>query len=402
MYKVLSYIQSYVKIKITGPRPQKFINICLRRRIAIWQLTQNSEQEFTMCMLASEYLKNVRSAAAKADVKVSVIKKNGLRYTLRRYKSRKLLMILSIFLCASFALLSSMVWNITVEGADSISRQKTETLVTSLGIKRGMFMSNINSRVLAEQLLTKQNNLCWVGVKKRGMTLCIEIEEGTYYESKTSEDIPYDESCDIAVSKDCVLSKVTIEQGKQKIQTGSTALKGQVVVSGEGKHAKAKIMGCVWYKAEVPIEKETTELVYTGKEKKETSLLVFGMKLESPAWKWLPWNWGEKTFESFDSVYSEKYFGKKGNFPIGTAQMIKKQTTWVTREMTKEEALMKARAEAIATLDAVIDDESKILNTKWEILNKNGESFYRVTAEVLEEVGINISPQNSIDIQTHK
>ena len=394
MYKVLSYVQNYVKIKITGARPQKFINICLRRRIAIWELTQISENEFTMCMLVSEYLRNVRSAAAKAGVKVCVLEKEGLRYTLRRYKSRKAFVIISILLCALFVVASSMVWNITIEGADAVSRQNTKALVASLGVKRGTFMSNINSRALAEQLLSKQSNLCWVGVKKRGMTLCIEIEEGTYYESKTSEDIPYDEPCDIAVSKDCLLSKVTVEQGVQKIETGNTALAGQVVVSGEGKHAKAKIMGCVWYKAEVPIEKETTELVYTGKEKKEKALLVFGMKLEMPSWKWLPWNWGKETFESYDSVYSEKFFGKNGDFPIGTAQMIKKQTAWVTREMTEEETLMKARAEAITTLDAVIDDESEILNTKWEIVNKNGEFFYRVTAEVLEEVGIIVSTQN--------
>lgn len=392
MYKVLSYVQNYVKIKITGARPQKFINICLRRRIAIWELTQISENEFTMCMLASEYLKNVRSAAAKAGVKARVLKKEGLRYTLRRYKSRKAFVIISVLLCVLFVIASSMVWNITIEGADALSRQNTKVLVASLGVKRGSFMSNVNSRALAEQLLSKQSNLCWVGVKKRGMTLCIEIEEGTYYESKTSEDIPNDAPCDIAVSKDCLLNKVTIEQGMQKIETGSTALAGQVVVAGEGKHAKAKIMGCVWYKAEVPIEKETTELVYTGKEKKEKALLFFGMKLEAPSWKWLPWNWGERNFESYDSVYNEKYFGKNGDFPIGTAQMIKKQTAWVTREMTEEEALMKAREEAIATLDAVIDDESKILNTKWEIVNKNGQSFYRVTAEVLEEVGITVSP----------
>ena len=170
-----------------------------------------------------------------------------------------------------------------------------------------------------------------------------------------------------------------------------------MVVSGEGKHAKAKIMGCVWYKAQVPIEKETTELVYTGKEKKETALLVFGMKLEVPSWKWLPWNWSKEKFESYDSVYTENYLGKNGDFPLGIAQTVKKQTAWITREISDEEALLKARAEAISVLDAAINNDSKILNTKWEIINKNGESFYRVTAEVLEEVGITVSPQNKID-----
>ena len=173
-----------------------------------------------------------------------------------------------------------------------------------------MFMSNVNSRALAEQLLLGQKNLCWVGVKKKGTKLCIEIVEGVHYESKKGDEISEDEACDLAVSKDCLLQKVTVEQGKQIIDTGNTALKGQVVVMGEGKHAKAQIMGIVWYKAEVPVEKEVETLKYTGKEQTVKSLLIFDFKIEPPEWKWLPWNWGDEAFKSYDSVYTEKYFGK--------------------------------------------------------------------------------------------
>ena len=145
MYKVLNYIQNYVEIKITGERPQKFINICLRRRIAVWKLTRVSDTEFTMCMLSSEYVKNIRSAAAKAGVKVKIIKKEGILYTFRKYKARKALALLPLLLCAVFVLISSTLWNITVEGADYGAQQNTLKLVSELGIKRGMFMSNINS-----------------------------------------------------------------------------------------------------------------------------------------------------------------------------------------------------------------------------------------------------------------
>ena len=86
MYKVLSYIQNYVQIRITGERPQKFINICLRRRIAVWDLTRVSEKEFTMCLLADDFRKNIRSAAAKSGVKVQIIAKKGILYTSFKFK----------------------------------------------------------------------------------------------------------------------------------------------------------------------------------------------------------------------------------------------------------------------------------------------------------------------------
>ena len=65
----MSYIQNYVEIKIIGERPQKFINICLRRRLAIWKLERVSAREFTLCMLAGDFKKNVRSAARKSHIK---------------------------------------------------------------------------------------------------------------------------------------------------------------------------------------------------------------------------------------------------------------------------------------------------------------------------------------------
>lgn len=394
MYKVLNYIQNYVKIKITGERPQKFINICLRRRIAVWKLTRVSDTEFTMCMLSSEYVKNIRSAAAKAGVKVKIIKKEGILYTFRKYKARKALALLPILLCAVFVLISSTLWNITVEGADYGAQQNTLKLVSELGIKRGMFMSNINSRALAEELLSNQNNLCWVGVKKRGMTLHIEIAEGTYYESQKADSVPAKEPCDIAVSKDCLLYKVIVEQGQQVTETGNTALKGQVVVAGEGKHAKASVSGIVWYKAEAVIENEIDVLTYTGEEITEKSLLFFGLKIDPPRWNWLPWNWNKKDFESYNSIYTEKFAGREGEFPFGVAKLTKKETVWEKRELSAEEAIKTAGEKADAALDAAVPDDGRILKTKREIITKNGLQYYCVTAEVLEEVGITVKVEN--------
>lgn len=395
MYKVLSYIQNYVQIRITGDRPQKFINICLRRRIAVWDLTRVSEKEFTMCLLADDFRKNIRSAAAKSGVKVQIIAKKGILYTLRKYKSRKILAVLSLLLCALFVLATSTVWEINVCGADEFSRQNTLKLVSDLGVKRGMFMSNIHARALAEELLVKQDNLCWVGVKKKGMTLSIEIVQGVHYESKKSDQVSVEEACDIAVAKDCLLQKVTVEQGRQVVETGNTALKGQVVVVGEGKHAKAQIMGIVWYKAEALIEKEVEMLNYTGKEKTVKSLLFFDFKIEPPAWKWLPWNWGTKEFESYDSVYTEKYLGGEAKLPFGTSKLVKRETVWETVKLSEEEAVLRAALKAEGALDMSIPDDGQVLSTKSSVVEKSGRKYYCITAEVLEDVGVTVATENN-------
>ena len=392
MYKFMSYIQNYVEIKIIGERPQKFINICLRRRLAIWKLERVSDREFTLCMLAGDFKKNVRSAARKSHIKVKILKKNGMLYSLRRYRSRKTLFIVSLLLTALFYMMSSIVWNIQIEGADAFSRLQTQSLLNELGVKRGSFLSNINTRALAEQLLQNQKNLSWVGVRKHGMTLSVELEKGTFYEEKKSENILAEDPCNIAVSKDCLLYKVTVEQGTQVISTGDTALAGQVVISGEGKHAKAEILGCVWYRAETEVVTETEVLRPTGNTQKLHSLLIFGLKIDAPAWKWLPWNWGKKDFNSYDSIYNEKYAGTNGNIPLGTATLIKRETKWETITLSEEEAKIKARTEVETALDAAIPDDGKILRTTASFVKRDGKIYYVAAAEVLEQVGICVAP----------
>lgn len=392
MYKFMSYIQNYVEIKITGEQPQKFINICLRRRLAVWNLTRVSDREFTLFLLAGDFKKNVRSAARKSHVKVEILQKKGVVYSLRRYSARKTLLILSVLLAALFYLMSSMVWNIRIEGADAASRLKTQLLMNEFGVKRGSFLSNINTKALAEQLLRDQKNLSWVGVRKYGMTLRVELETGTFYEEKKADNIPAGEPCNISVSKDCLLYKVTVEEGTQVISTGDTALAGQVVVSGEGKHAKADILGCVWYRAEVEVNTEVEMLRPTGKTQTLRSLLLFGLKIDAPTWRWLPWNWGREDFESYDSIYNEKYAGKDGTIPLGTATLIKRETKWESVTLSEEEAKIRARTEAETALDNVIPDDGKILRTSASFVERGGKTYYVAAAEVLEQVGICTAP----------
>lgn len=220
----------------------------------------------------------------------------------------------------------------------------------------------------------------------------MELEKGTFYEEKKAENIPETDPCNIAVSKDCLLYKVTVEQGTQVIGTGDTALAGQTVVSGEGKHAKANILGCVWYRTEVEVTAETELLRPTGNTQTLRSLLIFGLKIDAPTWGWLPWNWGKEEFASYDSIYHEKYAGKNGNLPFGTAKLTKRETKWETITLSEEEAKIKARTEAETALDAAIPDDGRILRTSASFVERGGKTYYVAAVEVLEQVGICVAP----------
>lgn len=391
MYKVYNYLQNYVKIKISGYKPQRFINICLRRRLKIWELTQINEEEFTLCISVKDFKKNVRSIAKKSGIKVKVLNRYGVSFKIKKYKHRKILMFLLMGLFLVFIYLNSIVWNISVEGADATTRQSISNIVEEIGIKKGTLMNEISVKKLADQLLLKQKNLSWVGIKKQGTTLKIELIKGAFFEEKKGDDVPRNEPCDVAVSKDCLLYKVTVEEGVQIVETGNTALAGQTIVMGNGKHASAQIWGCVWYKAEVPVRDKLEELVYTGKYREKKSFLLFSLKFSMPEWAWLPWNWNKEKYDNYDTLYYENYLGKKKKFPLGIGTEVIKETDFVERKISGEEANFYAKSEAQSILDDVIPNDARVLSTTGEFIKNEKGEVYVLTAEVLENVGITVN-----------
>lgn len=383
MYKIVSYLHNYVKIRITGIRPHKFINICMKRKLAVWDLERVSDKEFVMCMFADEFKKNVRSAASKTGVKVSIIGRYGILYDIRKYKKRKVFAAAVILLTVLFIILNSMTWHIQIDGATPAIRLQTNQFMREIGIKRGSLLSDINTKALAEQILKSNNELCWVGVKKHGMQLIIELETGTFY--KAPESIPQNAPCDIVITKDCLIQKVTAESGKCLVEPGNTALKGQIAISGEGGHAEGEVLGYVWYTAETEVKTDIEVLEYTGKTQNVKSLLLFGLKFDFV----LPGKsfWKKDEFQLYDRIYSERYFGKDGNLPIGTANLTKRETVLKTVELSEKEAELKAKTDAERALDAAIPDNARILKTSGHFQEKNNSYYYIITAEVLENVG---------------
>ncbi len=388
MNKILNYLQNYVEIKITGYKPQLFINICLKRRILIWNIKHVNKNEFTLCMRAADFRKNVRSITIKAGVNVEIINKIGVIFKIRKYKKRKVFVILSILMIALFFYLNSCIWNITIQGGNAYSQKCVLELIDDMGIKKGSLISKINTRQVAEQLLINQKNLSWVGIKRHGTTLKVEIVHGTFFEGKKGDDIPSGEACDIAVSKDCLLYKVTVEDGIQVIETGNTVLAGQRVVMGEGRHAKGEVLGCVWYKAKVPVDMSCEKIIPTGDYIEDKSLLIFGIKLDAPKWRWLPWNWNKPNFKSSEYYYEEKYPFEDIKLPIGIGVTREIETYLQEYSMNESEAKMYAESQAQGIIDSEIPNDARIIKTSGVFKKESGKLYYYLTAEVLENVGI--------------
>ena len=62
--QLIWYLKGYVRIRITGYSPERFLNLCGRYHMIIWEL-QNKGTEYEMCISISSFKKlRLRMASA--------------------------------------------------------------------------------------------------------------------------------------------------------------------------------------------------------------------------------------------------------------------------------------------------------------------------------------------------
>ena len=88
---LINYILGYVRIKVEGYYIERFINICISKKILIW----NIKREKSSIMYANISLNDFRRLkpiAKKTKCKVNIKRKKGIPFILHRYKKEKFLL----------------------------------------------------------------------------------------------------------------------------------------------------------------------------------------------------------------------------------------------------------------------------------------------------------------------
>ena len=67
----LSYIQGYLKVTVEGYYIERFINICRKNNIAIWNIRKNEDVCISFNMETKEF-KNVCKIAKKTKCKIKI------------------------------------------------------------------------------------------------------------------------------------------------------------------------------------------------------------------------------------------------------------------------------------------------------------------------------------------
>lgn len=388
---LLKFLKGYVVIHLSGYSPERFLNLCGRHRIVLWEL-RSVGTEYEMCMSISAFRK-LRPLVHKTKTKVVILERHGLPFILYRYRSRKLFAAGAVGCLVLLYVLSLYIWNIHVEGNYSLSDEVILDYLESEQIVHGMLKKKIHGEEIEARLREHFPEITWTSAEVKGTRLIIHVQEN---EDSAEESVPKDEPADLVASESGKVVSMIVRSGTPQVSEGMEVQKGDLLVrsrveilddAGEVSHAyyvhadaDIRIQRREKYAASFAMQ--YVKKVYTGR--KHTSLyLVLGNKR---------FDFGlpiRDRYEQSDLIASELPLKITENFylPIVMGKQTEQEYVPTDSVYTKEEAVSRAGEELSLLFEKLRIKGLQIIenNVKIEI---NGDLCTAAGDYLLEESAV--------------
>ncbi len=380
-----NYIRGYVIIIVTGRSLERFINICSKRQILLWDIVRKDAESASM-KASIRGFKLMRPAAKKSGCRVHIKKKCGLPFCLYRFKKKKGFKV-GLLLFASLLILStSIIWDIEIIcGKPELIPQVLNVLeVESIG--RGSFKRGLDPKNIASRIALEVEGLAWVGVEIKGVKLSVTVKDSI----EPPVLIKNNESFNIVAERDGLITNMEVYAGNALVKEGDTVRKGQVLVSGKLQsknpdfgtrdvHALGKVIAKTWYESSLPVSMVYTQRLKTQKSHDTVYLRFLDRKLKIG---------GEPPFEIYETQTVDKFLSPFGiKLPIGLTVETSFEIMERQVDLTMDEAISVALETAKKDLEARVPEDCVVIDEiVKQVTSESGTVYIQIVVECEEDI----------------
>ena len=375
-----TYIKAVVEIEAEGFFVERLINLCKINNIKIWNITYINEGRIRFCISPKEF-KKLKPYVKKSKCKIKIINKKGIYFDMFRYRKRRLVIYLILFLLLFSFVMSNFIWSINISGYEKIEKSRIEKALKDINITPGKFKFFVSKGKISDYIRANIYEAAWVGVDIDGTTMNITIKEKIISEEEDKTEIG-----NVIATKSAVISKIIAENGTAKYNTGSYITEGSVAIEGIISselmepirvHASGIVRGIVEYTFEKEYKYITQSKEYTGKTR-----YGLGVKINNKEilLKYLPKeikydiNSNAKVFEIF-SVNISFIFNTYDEY------ILKDKVS------TNEEIEKLAEKESTLYFEKILTNESKTVNKVVDKVETETGIIYKTKLSVEENIG---------------
>ena len=382
---LLNYILGYVNIRVEGFFIERFINICISKKILLWNMKREKSTILYANIGIQDY-KKLKNIAKKTKTRINIQSKKGMPFLLHRYRKRKIFVGLLAIIFIALFMMSKFIWNIEIKGNTRISKTEIMEELNKDGLKIGTYKRKLNANSVINKVRLDRGDIAWIGIDIEGTNAIVEIKET----SEAPEIIDENEYCNIVSNKEGMITKINVQNGTAVVKEGDIVKEGDTLVLGylEGKytgiryvHAKADIEAKIWYSKKEKVFLKQQIQVPTGATEQKYTLNINNFKINF--YKTL------SKFENYDTINENKKLMLFSNFylPIELIKKTNCEYKYEEKIYTEEELTQITQEKIEKELEKEIVQTENIINKQTNIYPNEDYIEVEVIYEVLENIG---------------
>ena len=223
---IIRYILGYINFRAFGGFSDRFLNICTRDGIPLWNI-KNVKGNISASTTINGYL-SIRNAVRKSGMKVMVTERKGLIFFLKRNKIRAGLLFGVIVFASLIFILSQFVWSVSLVGNIDLQEDYLLSAFQKYGVKVGATISSIDDSDIAERVVSEVPELSWAAINRKGNVVVIEVREKTPAPEKYDNSVP----TNLIADENGLILSIDVLSGNEEIKPGSAVTKGDLLISG--------------------------------------------------------------------------------------------------------------------------------------------------------------------------
>jgi len=393
LVRIFNYLKGYLLVSVDGYFLERFINMCIRNDVFIWDIHKMSSAKMRV-KISVRAFRRIRPIALRTKSRVRIYRRRGLPFVVHKYRKRRGILIGLCLFAAMMFYFSSFVSGVEITGNEHLETQVIEEYLAEFGVSARRMIRNIDEHVVRDQMMTAIPELAWIGINIQGSKIFVDVQERNIIPERIPETVP----CNIVATRGGVVELMNIRSGFSIVNVGDAVSEGDLLVSGvfdsdvagvRYVHSFGEVFARTWYEQTLEFPLNFEERVDTGRERNKRAIRFGNLQINLYISRRIPYNVYERTrtLNAHQLPFLPTLQIWNNNF---------REQTLEPRERTIDDVLTLADVELRELLDALLPPNAEVLEvtTTHEFVTSE---LVRVT--MVYAVRENIARQVLIDVE---
>ena len=393
MRSVINFLRGSVCVAVSGPFPERFLNLCAQSGVGFWDLAWEGGQSLRLRVLRRD-AGRAAELAERAGCTASLEGRAGLPVFLAGFRRRYALLAGLALALAAVCLLSQFILTVEVSGNETVPSAVILMELSRQGVRPGAYGPGLDLRRISQEALRRIEGLSWMSVNLHGTRAEVLVRERSPSPTPRDETTP----AHVVAAADGVLEDVEVLEGQALFREGQAVLAGEIVISGAvdlkepqyaavdaGQrlvHARGEVWAVTHRTLAACIPLEAQVKVYTGEEERRWSLSLLGRSVNF---------FGKASISSsgYDKMTTTHILTLPGGreMPLVLVETEYRAYETAAAPVRADAARAMLEERLLERLTALIGAESSVLSTAFSAEEEDGMLTVTLTAQCREQIG---------------